>query len=211
MRQATEMGVQRIIPFFSERSERPAPERARRRQERWQRLAREILKSCQRSVLPEIGPVQEFAADLIGFRGDEAHLLGRGAARGAAILAQSERGPGPCASSSAPKAAFPRLKQPRPGRRASGWPVWVPGASRWRPRPWPPLPWYRAPGGTWPDERRAAISGSKHPSAGASGYGCKSSPWTRALPAPTGMAGWPPGVASTATPGAPAPAPGPGG
>jgi len=66
MRQATEMGVQRIIPFYSERSERPAPERARRRQERWQRLAREILKSCQRAVLPEIGPVQEFAAVLSG-------------------------------------------------------------------------------------------------------------------------------------------------
>ena len=66
MRQATEMGVQRIIPFYSERSERPAPERARRRQDRWQRLAREILKSCQRAMLPEIGPVQEFAAVLSG-------------------------------------------------------------------------------------------------------------------------------------------------
>ncbi len=66
MRQATEMGVQRIIPFYSERSERPAPERARRRQDRWQRLARETLKSCQRAMLPEIGPVQEFAAVLSG-------------------------------------------------------------------------------------------------------------------------------------------------
>ncbi len=66
MRRATEMGVQRIIPFYSERSERPAPERARRRQERWQRLAREMLKSCQRAMLPEIGPVQDFAAVLSG-------------------------------------------------------------------------------------------------------------------------------------------------
>lgn len=66
VRRATEMGVQRIIPFCSERSERPAPERARRRQERWQRLAREILKSCQRSLLPEVGPVEEFAAVLQG-------------------------------------------------------------------------------------------------------------------------------------------------
>ncbi len=66
MRQATEMGVQQIIPFISERSERVTPERARRRQERWQRLAREIIKSCQRSVLPEIAGVQEFAAVLPG-------------------------------------------------------------------------------------------------------------------------------------------------
>ncbi len=61
VRQATEMGVQRLVPFVSERSERVSPERARRRLERWQRLAREIIKSCQRSLLPEISPVQEFA------------------------------------------------------------------------------------------------------------------------------------------------------
>lgn len=66
LRQATEMGVQQIIPFLSERSERLTPERARRRRERWLRLAREILKSCQRSVLPEIGAVQEFSTLMSG-------------------------------------------------------------------------------------------------------------------------------------------------
>jgi 16S rRNA (uracil1498-N3)-methyltransferase len=66
VRRATEMGAARIIPFLSERSERLTPERARRRRDRWQRLAREIIKSCQRSVLPEIAPVQEFAAALEG-------------------------------------------------------------------------------------------------------------------------------------------------
>lgn len=66
VRQATEMGVQRLLPFVSERSERVTPERARRRLERWQRLARESLKSCQRSVLPEIEAVQEFAEALQG-------------------------------------------------------------------------------------------------------------------------------------------------
>lgn len=66
LRQATEMGVQQIIPFRSERSERVTPERARRRRERWQRLAREIIKSCQRSVLPEIGVVQDFDVLLAG-------------------------------------------------------------------------------------------------------------------------------------------------
>jgi 16S rRNA (uracil1498-N3)-methyltransferase len=66
MRQATEMGVQRIIPFLSERSERLTPERARRRLSRWQRLSREALKSCQRARLPEIEAVQEFEAVLPG-------------------------------------------------------------------------------------------------------------------------------------------------
>ncbi|MCX5893625.1 MAG: RsmE family RNA methyltransferase [Deltaproteobacteria bacterium] len=66
VRQATEMGVRRIIPFVSERSERVTPERARRRRERWQRLTREMIKSCQRSVLPEIEAVQDFAGTLAG-------------------------------------------------------------------------------------------------------------------------------------------------
>ncbi len=38
----------------------------RRRLERWQRLARETLKSCQRPQLPEIAAVQDFAAILSG-------------------------------------------------------------------------------------------------------------------------------------------------
>jgi 16S rRNA (uracil1498-N3)-methyltransferase len=66
LRQATEMGVQQIIPFISERSERVTPERFLRRRERWQRLVREIIKSCQRSVLPEVGAVQDFGAVLAG-------------------------------------------------------------------------------------------------------------------------------------------------
>ncbi|MCL4500785.1 MAG: 16S rRNA (uracil(1498)-N(3))-methyltransferase [Deltaproteobacteria bacterium] len=66
VRQATEMGVQRIIPFVSERSERVTPERGRRRRERWQRLTREMIKSCQRSLLPEIEAVQEFSGVLAG-------------------------------------------------------------------------------------------------------------------------------------------------
>ena len=66
VRQATEMGVQRLLPFVSERSERVTPERARRRRERWQRLTREMIKSCQRSVLPEIEAVQDFTGILAG-------------------------------------------------------------------------------------------------------------------------------------------------
>lgn len=65
IRQATEMGVREILPFVSERSERLTPERALRRRSRWQRLARESLKSCQRSYLPKIELPQEFAAVLM--------------------------------------------------------------------------------------------------------------------------------------------------
>jgi 16S rRNA (uracil1498-N3)-methyltransferase len=66
VRQATEMGAARILPFISERSERLAPARAARRRERWERLARESIKSCQRSMLPVIEPPQDFAAALQG-------------------------------------------------------------------------------------------------------------------------------------------------
>jgi 16S rRNA (uracil1498-N3)-methyltransferase len=66
VRQTTEMGVSRIFPFISERSERLTPERAARRLERWRRLARESIKSCQRSMLPLIEPPRDFAAALDG-------------------------------------------------------------------------------------------------------------------------------------------------
>ncbi len=66
IRQATEMGVSRIFPFISERSERLPPERVERRRERWQRLARESIKSCQRSLLPGIEAPRDFAAALEG-------------------------------------------------------------------------------------------------------------------------------------------------
>jgi len=66
VRQATEMGVQRIIPFVSTYSEKFGPERAERRLARWQRQAQESLKSCQRLYLPEISSVQDFSGVLAG-------------------------------------------------------------------------------------------------------------------------------------------------
>ena len=66
IRQATEMGVKQISPFVSERSERLDPRRAGRRLGRWQRLAQESLKSCQRSFLPEIGAPLQFPEVLQG-------------------------------------------------------------------------------------------------------------------------------------------------
>jgi 16S rRNA (uracil1498-N3)-methyltransferase len=66
IRQATEMGVSRIFPFISERSERLPPERVEKRRGRWERLARESIKSCQRSLLPRIEPPQDFASAIEG-------------------------------------------------------------------------------------------------------------------------------------------------
>ena len=66
VRQATEMGVKRILPFTSERSEQASTERAARRRTRWQRLARESLKSCRRSSIPRIDDPQDFTAALTG-------------------------------------------------------------------------------------------------------------------------------------------------
>ncbi len=66
IRQATEMGVQHIVPFTSARSERLSPPRGARRRDKWLRLARESLKSCQRSYLPDIAPVSDFAQALPG-------------------------------------------------------------------------------------------------------------------------------------------------
>jgi 16S rRNA (uracil1498-N3)-methyltransferase len=66
VRQATEMGVARLVPFVSTYSEKCAPERAARRLARWQRVAQESLKSCQRLYLPEISPVQAWTALLQG-------------------------------------------------------------------------------------------------------------------------------------------------
>lgn len=89
IRQATEMGVSRIFPFISERSERPVPERVERRRQRWQRLARESLKSCQRARLPEIAPPCDFVGALEGT--EEIKLLFWEEARGGGLNAVLQR------------------------------------------------------------------------------------------------------------------------
>jgi len=57
---ATELGATRVLIFSSAFSEPVSRERAHRRLGRWQRLARETLKLCRRTRLPEIG-YSEFA------------------------------------------------------------------------------------------------------------------------------------------------------
>lgn len=66
VRQATEMGVTRLIPFYAARSLADLRGRQQSRLPRWQRLARETLKSCQRQRIPEITLPQSFAEVLQG-------------------------------------------------------------------------------------------------------------------------------------------------
>lgn len=51
----TQLGIRKWVPFFSERSI-PSPDgkRMEKRVERWESIARESLKQCRRSRLPEI-------------------------------------------------------------------------------------------------------------------------------------------------------------
>ena len=89
VRQATEMGVQRLIPFVSTYSEKISSDRAARRLARWQRQARESLKSSQRLYLPEILSVQDFPAGLSG--PEEAKFLCYEAERGGGLVSCLQR------------------------------------------------------------------------------------------------------------------------
>ncbi len=51
----TQLGITKWVPFFSERSiPSPDAKRMEKRVQRWETIARESLKQCQRSRLPEI-------------------------------------------------------------------------------------------------------------------------------------------------------------
>jgi 16S rRNA (uracil1498-N3)-methyltransferase len=62
IRQLTELGIRRWIPFFAERSvARPDSKRLRARKERWEKIAAESLKQCRRSRIPDIGETLSFS------------------------------------------------------------------------------------------------------------------------------------------------------
>lgn len=65
VRQAVELGVQRIVPVVTERSV-PRPDRSPRggRLQRWRSLARAAAKQCRRAALPEVSPALDFAGAL---------------------------------------------------------------------------------------------------------------------------------------------------
>lgn len=61
---ATELGVERILPVETTRSERGLLEASRKRSERWMRIARESSQQSRRLRAPEILPAVRLAAAL---------------------------------------------------------------------------------------------------------------------------------------------------
>ncbi len=76
IRQMTELGATRWIPFFALRSvARPAGTRIAGRIDRWEKIAGEALKQCGRSRPPEIDPVRDFDDMLIQAAGSDVRLF----------------------------------------------------------------------------------------------------------------------------------------
>ena len=66
VRQVTEMGIYRLVPFYSSRSLIKPESWKKTRHNRWLRLAQGALKSCQRKNLPEIELPVDFSTALKG-------------------------------------------------------------------------------------------------------------------------------------------------
>lgn len=61
VRQLTELGLSRWIPFMAERSvPTPDTKRLKARQKRWEKIVVEAVKQCRRGCIPEIDPVLTF-------------------------------------------------------------------------------------------------------------------------------------------------------
>lgn len=63
---ATELGVSRLVPVNSERTEKGLAPAAAKRIERWRKIARESSQQSRRLRLPEISSVEPFAAAIAG-------------------------------------------------------------------------------------------------------------------------------------------------
>lgn len=72
VKHATQLGMNQWIPFFCDRSV-PGPDdrRLEKRIERWQALAKESLKQCRRSTVPDIAPPCSFQQALSRTRDDD--------------------------------------------------------------------------------------------------------------------------------------------
>jgi 16S rRNA (uracil1498-N3)-methyltransferase len=62
IQKATELGVKRIVPFFSSRSI-PLLDRSKRQKRnlRWEKVAAQASKQCGRGVFPDIAPLRDYA------------------------------------------------------------------------------------------------------------------------------------------------------
>ena len=61
---ATELGVERILPFEASRTEKGLLDASRKRTQRWERIARDSSQQSRRTHLPEILPAVRYAAAL---------------------------------------------------------------------------------------------------------------------------------------------------
>ncbi len=76
VRKATEIGVARIVPLESERTQvHLDSDRTERKIEKWQVAALEAAKQCGNPFLPEIEPIQKAAAFMEGARGYDLRLI----------------------------------------------------------------------------------------------------------------------------------------
>jgi len=65
IRQLTELGISRWIPFLADRSvARPNVERLKKRMDRWRKIADEALKQCRRARSPRMETAADFKAML---------------------------------------------------------------------------------------------------------------------------------------------------
>lgn len=76
IQKATELGVKKIIPFFTSRSI-PLLDQPKRleRQRRWERIAIEASKQCGRGFIPKIEPVQDYPGMLSQATGESLRLI----------------------------------------------------------------------------------------------------------------------------------------
>lgn len=96
VRQITELGIRRWIPFFAERSvARPDLKRLRTRKERWEKIAAESLKQCRRSRIPDIGETLSYIGMIEAAAGADLKIIFWEKASGASrdLFSLSEAGP----------------------------------------------------------------------------------------------------------------------
>lgn len=62
IQKCVELGVSRIVPTMTGRCvSRPDAKSAKKKQERWQKIALEAAKQCGRGIIPEVTPIQPFS------------------------------------------------------------------------------------------------------------------------------------------------------
>jgi 16S rRNA (uracil1498-N3)-methyltransferase len=93
IRQLTELGISRWIPFFAARSvPRPDAQRLSNRMTRWQKIAAESLKQCQRALAPRIQTAAGFE-QMIRFAGESDVKIAFWEAEETAVLDVDSFGP----------------------------------------------------------------------------------------------------------------------